>query len=118
PALSEAGYRQAIQDTLQKIQQAQAEVQQLSEEEKKLTLQVTGTKPPGLGVTAEEKGLRVQLAELNGLIANVRLEQQYLRSPLTYFTLQTEQLRRRQAALAARVDELGKATTTALGRRP
>jgi hypothetical protein len=117
PALSVAGYEQAKQETLQKFQQAQAEVQQLSEEEKKLTLQIVGTKPPGQAITPEEKGLRLQLAELDALVKNLQLEQQYLRSPLTYFTLQTEQLRRRQAALAARMDELGKATT-ALGVRP
>jgi hypothetical protein len=43
------------------------------------------------------------------------LEQQYLRSPLTYFMLQRDQLRQRQAALIARLGELkGTATTAAL----
>ena len=45
----------------------------------------------------------------------LRLEQEYLRSPLTNFTIETQLLRKRQAALRARLGELEKAT--ALGRK-
>jgi hypothetical protein len=117
PALPIQGYNQAIQDTLQKIQQAQAEVKRLTEETEKLTTQINGTKPRDQAVTAAEKGLRVQLAEQVELIKSLQLEAQYLHSPLIYTTLQTAQLKRRQAELSARLDELNKATT-AVGRKP
>ena len=65
---------------------------------------------------SSEKGLRVQLAEQEEMLKGLQLEQQYLHSPLTYTTLQTAQLRRRQAELAARLDELTKAAA-AVGKK-
>jgi hypothetical protein len=44
------------------------------------------------------------------------LEQEYLRSPLTSATLDTAQLKKRQAALTARLNEL-KGAVTALGTK-
>jgi chromosome segregation ATPase len=101
-------YMRAIDDKMKQIQQAQDEVKNLNAETEKLTVLINGTKPRDQAVTAAEKGLRVQLAELEEMIKGLQLEEQYLRSPLTYLTLQTDQLRRRQAALAARLDELSR----------
>jgi hypothetical protein len=115
-ALSVAGYNKAIQDTLAAIQKAQADEKQLVAETEALTKQINGTKPRGEAVTAEEKGLRVQLAEQEEMARELRLEQDYLHSPLTYITLQRAQLRQRQEALAARLNEL-KPAGTALGRK-
>ncbi len=117
PALSRAGYEKAIQDTLQEIQKAQAEVTRLVAETQKLTVLVNGTKPRDQAVTAEEKGLRVLLAEQEELAKALRLEQQYILSPITYYTLQTEQLRQRQTALASRLAEI-RSAAAALGVRP
>ena len=81
-------------------------------------VQIIDTKPPPAeAVTATEKGLNGQLADQKRLLKGLELEQQYLRSPLTYTTLQTEQLRQRRAALAQRLDELNRATS-APGRQP
>jgi hypothetical protein len=111
PALSIAGYLKAIQDTDQKINAALQEERDLIAETQRLTAQINGTRPPGEGVTAVEKGLRGQLADQESLLKGLLLEQQYLRSPLTYVTLQTEQLRQRRAALAQRLDELTRAVS-------
>jgi outer membrane murein-binding lipoprotein Lpp len=116
PSLPAAGYAQAIRDTLQKIQQAEDEVKRLNAETGQLTTQINGTKPRTEAKTAAEKGLRVQLAEQEEMLKGLQLEQQYLHSPLTYTTLQTAQLRRRQAELAARLDELTKAAA-AVGKK-
>jgi hypothetical protein len=115
-ALPVAGYIKAIADALAAILKAQAEEKQLVAETEALTKQVNGTKPRAEAVTAEEKGLRVLLSEQEELAHHLRLEQEYLQSPLTYLLLQKEQLQQRQAALAARLNEL-KAAPTALGRR-
>jgi hypothetical protein len=117
PALSMAGYRAAIHDKTAQISAAQQQVTALVGETEKLTRQVTGFIPPGDGerVTAEQKGLRMVLAEQEKLAHDLRLEQDYLRSPLTNYAIQTDLLRKRQAALAARLDELK--ATTAVGRR-
>jgi len=66
-----------------------------------------------LAPTLAEKGLRVQIREQQEMAHNLRLEVQFLRSPLTYYTLQRDQLRQRQAALTSRLGELGAATTAA-----
>ncbi len=116
-ALSVAGYHQKIQQTLAEIQKNQQQVKDLVAETQALTTQIIGTRPgePG-ALTAEEKGLRRQLAEQDDLIHGLRLEQQYLRSPLTYYLLQREQLRQRQAGLVARLDELKGGRAAVLGR--
>jgi chromosome segregation ATPase len=101
-------YVRAIQDKIKEIQKAQDDVKTLNAQTDELTILINGTKPRGQAVTAAEKGLRVQLAELEEMIKGLQLEEQYLRSPLTYLTLQVDQLRRRQAALAARLDELSR----------
>jgi regulator of replication initiation timing len=112
-----AAYVKAILDAVAAIQKAQAAEKQLTAEMEALTKQINGLKPRGEAVNAEEKGLRTQLAEQQELAKHLRLEQEYLQSPLTYLLLQKEQLDKRQAALAARLNEL-KAAPTALGRRP
>ena len=77
-----------------------------------------GFDPPGGAerVTAEQKGLRRRLYELQKQASDLRLEQEYLRSPLTTATLDTALLMKRQAALNARLDEL-KNAVTAIGRK-
>jgi peptidoglycan hydrolase CwlO-like protein len=116
-ALSIAGYHQKIQQTLDEIQKAQAEIARLMAETKALTEQVKGVPPANATApTPAEKGLRVQVQEQQDLVKSLQLEQQYLRSPLTYFTLQRDQLRQRQAALAARLEEL-KGAPAAVGKR-
>jgi septal ring factor EnvC (AmiA/AmiB activator) len=105
-ALSIAGYHQKIKQTLDEIDTNQQQVKDLIDQTQKLTDQINGTKPRPAALTAEEKGLRVQLMEQQELVHSLQLEQQYLRSPLTYYLLQREQLRQRQAALSARLDEL------------
>jgi hypothetical protein len=116
-ALSIAGYHQKIQQTLDEIQKAQAEITRLMAETETLTKQINGVPPrKPEASTLEEKGLRVQIQEQHDLVHGLELEQQYLLSPLTYYTLQRDQLRARQAALAARLEEL-KAAPTGLGKR-
>lgn len=116
-ALSIAGYHQKIQQTLDEIQKAQAEITRLMAETEQLTKQINGVSPKDPAApNLEEKGLRVQIQDQQDLVKGLQLEQQYLLSPLTYYTLQRDQLRARQAALTARLEEL-KATPTGLGRR-
>jgi hypothetical protein len=111
-ALSLAGYDTLIQQTLVGIEKAEADERRLLAETDALTKQINGVPvPPGRDATLAEKGLRVQIRERQERIHNLRLEQEYLRSPLTYYTLQREQLRQRQAALAARLGELGAEVT-------
>jgi hypothetical protein len=114
-ALSLAGYHEKIQQTIKEIDAAQAAIKKLIAETEALTKQINGV-PPGdpNAPTLAEKGLRVQIREQQDLVHSLELEQQYLRSPLTYFLLQRDQLRQRQAALLARLDEL-KATATVRG---
>jgi hypothetical protein len=116
-ALSIAGYHQKIQQTLDEIQKAQAEITRLMAETKTLTEQIKGLPPADAAAPSlAEKGLRVQIQDQRDLVKGLQLEQQYLLSPLTYYTLQRDQLRTRQAALAARLEEL-KAAPTGLGKR-
>jgi hypothetical protein len=116
-ALSIAGYHQKIQQTLDEMQKAQAEITRLMGETEALTKQINGVPPPNPAApTLEEKGLRVQIQDQTDLIHGLQLEQQYLRSPLTYLTVQRDQLRQRQTALTARLEEL-KASPTGLGKR-
>lgn len=115
-ALSITGYHARIQQTIKDYQTAQATIDQLGKETKALTEQINGVpaaKP--LAPTLAEKGLRVQIREQQELVKGLQLEEQYLRSPLTYYTLQREQLRQRQAALAGRIGEL-KPSITASAR--
>jgi hypothetical protein len=113
-ALSIAGYHARIQQTIKDYQTAQATIDQLGRETKALTEQINGV-TPGIprAPTLAEKGLRVQIREQQDLVHGLQLEEQYLRSPLTYYTLQREQLRQRQAALANRLGELKPAVTAA-----
>ncbi len=115
-ALSIAGYHSKIQQTLGEIQTAQTEIARLVAEMDTLTKQINGV-PPGdpKAPTLAEKGLRVQIREQQELVHSLQLEEQYLRSPLTYFMLQRDQLQRRQAALTARLAEL-KAAPAAVSR--
>jgi len=116
-AQSIAGYHQKIQQTLDEIQKAQGEITRLMAETEALTKQINGVPPGNANApTLAEKGLRVQIQDQQDLVHGLQLEQQYLLSPLTYYTLQRDQLRARQAALTARLEEL-KATPTGLGKK-
>jgi prefoldin subunit 5 len=116
-ALSIAGYHQKIQQTLDEIQKAQAEITRLMTETETLTKQINGVTPGNPAApTLDEKGLRVQIQEQQDMVKGLEAEQQYLRSPLTYFTVQRDQLRQRQAALTARLEEL-KAAPAGLGKK-
>ena len=110
-AMSIAGYHAKIQQTLTGIQSAQTEITALLAETDGLTKQINGFPPRR---TLAEKGLRVQIRERQELIHALQLEEQYLRSPLTYFMLQRDQLLKRQAALVARLGEMKGTATTAV----
>ena len=62
------------------------------------------------------KGLRVLLGEQEELGRNAKAEMAYLQTPLTTYTVETQILQRRKAALEARLKEL-QASGTAVGRR-
>jgi hypothetical protein len=116
-ALSLSGYHAKIQQTLAEVQSAQTEITNLLTEIDALTQQINGQPLQGqLPRNLAQKGLRVQIQERQELVHALQLEEQYLRSPLTYYMLQRDQLRQRQAALVARLGELkgGAATRTAL----
>jgi peptidoglycan hydrolase CwlO-like protein len=113
--LSIDGYHAKIQQTLKGIQSAQAEIKSLVAEMDKLTKQINGFSPGNPNApTLVEKGLRVQIREQQDEVHSLQLEEQYLRSPLTYYILQRDQLRHRQAALVARLAELKSAPAAAV----
>jgi chromosome segregation ATPase len=118
PALTFDGYAKAIQDKIKEIADTEDELKKIIDETKALTVQIDGFDPPGgtERITAEQKGLRRRLYEVQKQAEDLRLEQEYLRSPLTTATLDTAQLKKRQAALAARLNEL-KSAVTAVGRK-
>src|SRR5439155_5593947 len=117
-ALTFDAYAKAIQDKIKEIADTEDELKKIIDETKTLTLQIDGFDPPGgtERITAEQKGLRRRLYEIQKQAEDLRLEQEYLRSPLTTATLDTAQLKKRQAALTARLNEL-KSAVTAVGRR-
>jgi hypothetical protein len=117
-ALTFDGYAKAIQDKIKEIADTHDEINKVVEEKAALTRQIDGFDPPGGAerVTAEQKGLRRRLYELQKQASDLRLEQEYLRSPLTTATLDTALLMKRQAALNARLDELKNAGTV-IGRK-
>jgi hypothetical protein len=117
PALSVAGYNAALAERSAQIDATHKQVVSIIAETEKLTRQINGVDPPGGGerVTAEQKGLRKVLAEQENVAHQLRLEQEYLRSPLTNFMIDNQLLQKRHAALTARMGELQKAE--ALGRR-
>jgi hypothetical protein len=115
PALSFDAYAKAVQDKIKEIADTQDEIKKITDETKALTLQIDGFDPPGGAerTTAEQKGLRRRLFELQKQADDLRLEMDYLRSPLTTATLDTALLKQRQAALTARLNELKGAVTAA-----
>ena len=115
-ALSLAGYHAKIQQSLGEIQTAQADIAKLVAEMDVLTKQINGLPPLPPNPTLAQKGLRVQIREQQELVHGLQLEEQALRSPLTYFILQRDQLRQRQAALVARLTELKAAPAAAVRR--
>jgi len=118
PALTFDAYAKATQDKIKEIADTEDELKKTIDDTKALTVQIDGFDPPGGAerVTAEQKGLRRQLYEIQKQAEDLRLEQEYLRSPLTSATLDTAQLKKRQAALTARLNEL-KGAVTALGTK-
>src|SRR5437879_6199549 len=117
PALSIAGYRDALTQRSAQIDATHKEVTGIIGETEKLTRQINGAEPPGGGerVTAEQKGLRGVLADEQKAAHKLRLEQEYLHSPITNFMIDTQLLKKRRAALTARLGELQNAE--ALGRK-
>jgi hypothetical protein len=117
PALSLTGYRAALQERHAQIDDTHKQVTAVIGETERLTRQINGIDPPGGGerVTAEQKGLRLVLAKEQDVASHLRLEQEFLRSPITNFMIDTQLLQKRKAALTGRLGELGK--TTALGRK-
>jgi hypothetical protein len=117
PALSVAGYNNALKERAAQIDDAHKQVTAIIGETEKLTRQINGVDPPGGGerLTAEQKGLRVVLATEQEVAQKLRLEQEYLRSPITNFMIDTELLQKRFAALKARLGEVG--SPAELGRR-
>jgi chromosome segregation ATPase len=115
-ALSLADYHAKIQQALGDIQTAQKQITALVAEMDKLTRQINGVTPTPANATLTQKGLRVQIREQQELVHSLQLEEQALKSPLTYFILQRDQLRQRQAALTARLAELKTAPTAAVRR--
>jgi chromosome segregation ATPase len=114
-ALSFDGYAKAIQDKIKEVADTQDEIKKIADQTKALTLQIDGFDPPGGAdrTTGEQKGLRRRLFELQKQVDDLRLEMDYLRSPLTTATLDTALLKKRQAALTARLNELKGAVTAA-----
>lgn len=117
-ALTFDGYTKAIQEKIRQIADVQEQIKKTVEETRELTRQIDGVEPPmgGERVTAEQKGLRRRLYELEKQADDLRLEQEYLRSPLTNTALEASLLKKRQAALSARLSEL-KGAGTAIGRK-
>jgi hypothetical protein len=105
PALSVQGYESAIKAKSEETLEDQKTVARLMQEIGELTQQVNGP-----------KGLRVQLAQQEELGRNTQAELAYLQTPLTTYTVETQVLQRRKAALEARLKEL-QAAGTAVGRR-
>ena len=118
PALTFDAYAKAIQAKIQEITDTENEIRKTIDETKAITLQIDGFDPPGGGErkTADEKGLRRRLYEIQKQVDDLRLEEEYLRSPLTNYTLQNALLKKRQTALTARLNEL-KGGGTAIGRK-
>src|SRR5947209_6885995 len=105
PALSVQGYEAAIKAKSEETLEDQKTVARLVKEIGDLTEQVNGP-----------KGLRVRLAQQEELGRNAQAELAYLQTPLTTYTVETQVLQRRKAALEARLKEL-QASGTAVGRR-
>jgi len=105
-ALSVKGYTDTIDRQLKEHLDEQKKINGLVDEAKRLTLVINGTKPPAEAITAEEKGLRGQLADQQWLKRSLQLEEQYLLTPLTNYQVETELLKKRQAALQERLKEL------------
>jgi regulator of replication initiation timing len=118
PALTFDGYTKAIQEKIRQIAEVHDQIAATVEETRLLTQQIDGVEPPGGAerITAEQKGLRRRLHELQKQAGDLRLEIEYLRSPLTSVILETAQLKKRQAALTARLNEL-KSAGSAVGRK-
>lgn len=107
PAFSIDGFKSAIDKQLNEIRETKLKINRVVAEAAALTLKINGTKSAIDAITAEEKGMRGQLADAERVAKNAKLEQEYLQSPLTNDTVELELLRRRQVALEARLKELG-----------
>jgi hypothetical protein len=109
PALSLAGFRAAIEKTLDEIRDTKQKINKVVADTTALTDEINGTKPPDQAVTAAEKGLRGQIKDAQQFTRNAVLEQEFLQSPVTNVTVELELLKRRQVALEARLKELAAA---------
>ncbi|MFO0810984.1 MAG: hypothetical protein U0746_20335 [Gemmataceae bacterium] len=116
-ALSIAGYQKAIRDKFKEMVEAKDELTKVVAETTQLTTQIIGTKENKTeAITDIERGLYERWVDYQKLVLQYKLEQQFLRSPLTTVTLDNAVLKKRQQQLQGRLDELNNASR-ALGRR-
>lgn len=106
PALSLAGYRESIEKQLNEIRETKLKINKVVADTTELTDKLNGIKAAEEQVTAIDRGLRGELAAAVNLTHNARAEQEFLQSPLTNYTVELEQLKRRQVALESRLREL------------
>jgi hypothetical protein len=105
-ALSLAGFQNAINKQLDEIRDTKQKIAKVVEDTTKITQQIKGTKVGDEAITAEERGLRVQVADARQVERNAQLEQEFLQTDLTNYKVDLEMLKRRQMALEARLKEL------------
>ncbi|MFL5330081.1 MAG: hypothetical protein ACJ8C4_14355 [Gemmataceae bacterium] len=105
-ALSVAGYRAVIEQQLDEIRATKVKINKVVADTTVLTRQIAGTKPADQAITAVEKGLRGQILDTQTVINGEVLEQQYLQTPITNYTVDVEFMRRRQLTLESRLKEL------------
>lgn len=111
PALSLKGYADKIAKVYEDVKSEQATIARLVAEADALTKKIAGTVPPEDAVTAEEKGLRGQLADWKRYGDAAKLEKQFLLTPMTNYTVEVELLKQRKASLEKRLNELAPAVS-------
>lgn len=106
-ARSMAAYQTAINKALDDTRDTKQRINKVVDDTTIITQQIKGTKPIEEAITAVERGFRGQLIDAKQLVNNLKLEQEFLQTPLTNFKVDLEMLKRRLAALEARLKELG-----------
>jgi hypothetical protein len=106
PAKSLLGYKNDIDKQLDEIRDTKDKINKVVADTTELTDRLNGIKAAAEQVTAIDRGLRGELAAAEQLTRDARAEQDFLQSPLTNYTVELEQLKRRQVALESRLREL------------
>jgi len=106
PALSVKGFGESIVRQLDEIRDTKVKINKVVADTTELTDRLNGIKAAAEQVTAIDRGLRGELAAAEQLARDARAEQAFLQSPLTNYTVELEQLKRRQVALESRLREL------------